>query len=72
MNIYTKSTRTEFTVADIINLCTDAAKLETVVRLLREKEETNSADIIADVADSLLDLVDKVEASFNKDEEEGS
>lgn len=70
MDIYSKSTRVEVTIADMMEMVTDASRLESVARLLKEEGQCESVNIIVDAAKSITDFLERVEDAFN--EEEGS
>ena len=68
MDIFSKSTMVEFTIADMINLANDATRLEVFAKLMADRDDSK---IIIEVASSLTDILERIEESFNS-EEEGS
>ena len=70
MDIFNKSTKVEVTIADMMEMVTDATRLESTARLLKEKGQCESANIIIEAAKSITDFLERVEEAFN--EEEGS
>lgn len=68
MDILSKSTMVEFTMADMINLANDATRLEVFTKLMADRDDSK---IIMEVANSLSDILERIEESFNS-EEEGS
>ena len=66
MDIFSKSTMVEFTIADMINLANDATRLEVFAKLMADQKDSK---MIIDVASSLTDILERIEESFNSDEE---
>jgi len=68
MDIYSKSTTVEFTLADLVNLTNDATKLEVIASLLKERGSADIGRMATEIGVSLIDICERIEEAFNKEE----